>query len=760
MNQPSDEQQTVIQHIINGSHVIVDACAGSGKSTTVLSCANQLPQKQFLQCTYNRQLRVEVEEKVQELGIKNLDVYNYHSIAKNFYSNDGHTDTGIREILRHNLPPFRDIPKYDIVVLDETQDMTHLYFELLVKYLLDMPGNHTFQMLILGDKMQGLYQFKGSDERFLTLSERCWNAHPRLTLNKPFIQCALKTSYRITNQMSDFVNCTMLGEERLFAQREGSPVKYVRRDTHNIIKLVSYQIREILKNSEDTEADIFCLNASVKSDGNLKQIENTLVELGIPCFVPSDETQEQLDPRVIENKIVFSTFHSVKGRQRKHVFVFGFDESYFHFFARNLPESECPATLYVACTRATKHLTVIESCQQQTDRPLPFLQMNHAKMKRQPFINFQGTPMTMAPTKKPKTQQDIEKEKRKTTRVTDLIKFIPEEILDVITPLVQEMFVDMRPDHSLDPLEIPSIVKTNKGFYEDVSDINGIALPIMFYDHLRKKPSNTLQEIVNYNMKDVKTHKHAFLQKAIADMPLQCCTKEEYLYTTNLSIATQDKLYSKLTQISRTEDDYNWLDDNVVQKCFERIDEVVGHECQNESDWTVEETIIQQHDEVAHIAIDHALDQIANNRIIYRFVARVDLLTQQSLWEMKCTSELGFEHKLQLILYMWLYCMSNEKHVKIDQQTGEKQPIKQGFLFNIKTGEWFKLVASLQQMTEVAMQIIKGKFHETATIDDEMFASGAREKIVELANRHTETTQFAAEDWKLYTDDCTTTLST
>lgn len=748
MNEPSDEQQVVIQHIIDGDHVMVDACAGSGKSTTVLSCAKQIPQKRFLQCTYNKQLRVEVEEKVRELEIQNVDVYNYHSIAKNFYSQEGHTDTGIREILRHNTPPLKPIPKYEIVVLDETQDMTKLYFELLVKFLLDMSGTHTFQMFILGDKMQGLYQFKGSDERFLTMSPSCWENHPRLTPNKPFVYCTLQMSYRITNQMADFVNNAMLGEKRLIAQRPGEHVRYIRRDTFTIRNAVVAQIKTILEDLGDSVSDIFCLNASVKSGGVLKQVENTLSENGIPCYVPSDETQEQLDPRVIENKIVFSTFHSVKGRQRKHVFVFGFDESYFHFFARNLSVHQCPATLYVACTRATNRLTVIESCQNQHDRPLPFLCMNHVQIKKQPYVRFQGNPLTVAP--KRDTSTMTKKERRKITKPTELIKFIPEEILDIITPLVQDMFVDMRPETPLETLEIPTVVQTQKGFYEDISDINGIALPIMFYDHLQNTSSTTLQKIIEQNMKDVKDNKHEFLQKAVKTMPTTCSTKEEYLYATNLSIATQDKLYSKLTQISRDNGDYNWLSDEVVQQCFERIDQVVGHECRANNHWRAEETIITPNDELAHIDLDKTLFQTLKDKLVYRFVARVDLITEQSIWEMKCTSELGFEHKLQLLLYMWLYCMSNTANVTLDQTTQTHIPKKQGFLFNIKTGEWLKLVASVEQMTQVAIQIIRGKFHEPEHITDEEFKNGIQEKIIELTNRKKETDMFMAEDWKMF----------
>jgi Tfp pilus assembly pilus retraction ATPase PilT len=45
LNPMSDEQRQVFQDIADSKNVIVDACAGSGKSTTILSIAKELPQK-------------------------------------------------------------------------------------------------------------------------------------------------------------------------------------------------------------------------------------------------------------------------------------------------------------------------------------------------------------------------------------------------------------------------------------------------------------------------------------------------------------------------------------------------------------------------------------------------------------------------------------------------------------------------------------------------------------------------------------------
>ena len=180
----SQEQRAVLDYIRGDLNVIVDACAGSGKSTTILSIAKELTGKKIRQFTYNSMLRHEIKEKVRELGISNLEVHTYHSFGVKHYSDGAHTDTGIRKITRDNMEPRNPIPLVDIVVIDESQDMTLLYFELIVKMANDMCSldnplvkdePHKFQLLVLGDYMQGLYEFKGADVRFLTKASEIWS---------------------------------------------------------------------------------------------------------------------------------------------------------------------------------------------------------------------------------------------------------------------------------------------------------------------------------------------------------------------------------------------------------------------------------------------------------------------------------------------------------------------------------------------------------------------------------------------------------
>jgi len=725
MNTPSTEQQVIINYIQQGKNVIVDACAGSGKSTTILSCALALQDKKVLQLTYNKTLRHEVQEKVVELQIPNMEVHTYHSLAYNYYHQDGQMDNGIRRIIRDNINPKTKLPEFDLLVVDEAQDMTNVYYRLLLKFIQD--SQRPFQVMILGDKMQGLYDFKGADTRFLTFGQSCWQDVPLLVSNE-FVCCTLKTSYRITVPMARFVNNALLDEKRLWAVKQGSPVMYIRRDNFATAKCIVAQIAYLIEQGAVYE-DFYILAGSIKGKF-IKVLENMLVERNIPCYLPSQENQDQLDKRIIHQKLVFSTFHSVKGRQRKYVFVLGFDDSYFKYYARNLPIDICPNTMYVACTRGLERLYVFEKSGHEQDAPLPFLKMSHSMMMKSEvdYINFQGTSMGLKVV--PKENDPAKKKYRYNVFVTDLIKFLSEPTLDVISPIVDKLFVkidtttmdpyeDQETEYIFEEIEIQGVKQTRTEHYEDVSDINGIVLPMLFYDHLQDGQQKCiLQNLVRLAMTDVPKDKHTFLHKMIESMPEQCENISDYLFVANLCTSVQEKVYSKLKQINR--DEYDWLDQDVVDICLRQLERVVGPECRSQT-WTAEKSIIMQSSDIDHYYIDRFVSELLRDEgIVYRIGARVDLMTDTSIWEMKCTSNLTIDHKLQLILYMWIWNMT------VHPSEWPKHR-KTGYLFNIKNGELLRLDSCMEDMNKIVSEILKDKYKKTIPKTDDEFLDMIRD---------------------------------
>ena len=706
MNPISKEQAVVLKNTKNGQNSIVDAVAGSGKSTTVLSIAAALTSHKIIQFTYNSMLRCEIKEKTAQLKIGNLDVHTYHSMAVKYYYTTAHTDTGIRHILATKMKPRIHIPKKDVIVIDEAQDMTPLYFQLIIKYTLDM--NHPFQLIVLGDFMQGLYEFKGADTRFLTLAAKIWSLHPRLK-SAVFNECRLKTSYRITDQMSTFINNVMLGETRLVSCREG-PVKvhYFRNHQKNLENTVIYHINRLLFEGAQP-SDFFILGASVKGPNSpIRKMENALVERGIPCHVPMFES-ETIDEKIIHKKVVFCTFHSVKGRQRKYVFVLGFDQGYMRFYGRNWPQDQCPSTLYVAATRATHGLYLLERTNYETDRPLEFLKKDQFEMRKMPAVEFKGTPyFPLFKTPEIKIEEAVQKH---FVTPTDLIKFIPETVLEEITPVLNTMFKIVQPKGM--ELDIPTVIETAGGFFEEVSDLNGLAIPAMYYDCLSTEgTTNVLYEMILIVLDEFKENEHAFLKQLVSQLPTEYKTPSDYLFLANVYTAFQEKLYFKLKQITRN--DYTWLTEDMFKKCKTRLTKTIGPECETAQP-LIEKTIIHQSQELEHESIDMFLSEYFVSTLKFRFTARTDLITQTSMWEIKCVREITMDHQLQVVIYAWLLKMKSvEKEVKI---------------YNIRTGEIQRLDATKEELDYIVISLLQGKYQQTEKKTDEEFLEECRQII-------------------------------
>ena len=778
MNLPSYEQQIIINHIQSGDNATVDACAGSGKSTTILLCAKAMPTKRFLQITYNSALRKDILAKISLYKITNIEVHTYHSLAVKYFLRSAYTDTGIRHILNNNLENLIPIPGYDIVVLDEAQDMTPLYYNLIVFFTKKIAG--LFQMLILGDWMQGLYDFKGADIRFLTLGKEIWGNYSKLS-SPIFHSCTLHVSYRITRPMAKFVNRVMLGKDRMIAIKDGQKVMYIRNSRYMIEKIVVSQIKLLLSGGV-LPSDIFVLGGSVSSsNSNIRKMENALVDALIPTFVPLIETADKLDERVIHGKVVFSTFHSVKGMERKYVFVVGFDNSYFTFCARNLPTTVCPNTLYVGCTRATHGLYLLENDQYATDRPLDFLRKTHREMKNDctDYIDFKGMHRTIFYENK----SDADKRNASTIPTysvtpTSLIKFIPESVIAEITPLLDEIFFNeilvkdesvkdesvkdesvkdesenndfdnetdfskINIDQELDQnifgsnigqtfgqtfgpeIDIPTIIKTRRGFHEDVSILNGIAIPFIYSEIMKEKwaansepnlGSNTiLYDIIDSKFKDMNPYEHMYLKQIFQEMSPTSKEPSDYLYMANMYISINERLYYNLKQIDQ--DEYTWLTPSILEQCKDRLDSIIGPDCIDETGIShqpvFEKTIIHNKMEEEHILIDKTILEIYGQDAKFRFSGRVDLISEKTVWELKCTSQISIDHLLQVVIYAWLWRIVYNDQPEFD---------KQFKILNIKTGEIKRLDANLEQLNIIMGKLLKGKYAKQEKLSDADF---------------------------------------
>lgn len=680
---PSHEQQIIIQHLLDGHHVSVDAVAGSGKSTVVLMACSQLAIQgcSVLQITYNAHLRKEVQAKAQEIQATNLEVHTYHSLAVKYYSPQAFTDEALREITSHNLSPVRTIPPFGLIVIDEVQDMIFVYFTWVLKFLRDLA--RPFQLLLLGDEKQGIYEFRGSDARFLTLAHEVWTP----LLSTQLIHCTLKTSYRITHPMAQYINHVLLGQDRLVACKEGEPVVYVRHREIMLLNAVVGKINTFLQSGLYRPDDIFILAPSIKSH-YVKSVENVLAERGFPLFIPTRDDEDIQDDRILKNKIVFSSFHSAKGRQRPIVFVLDYDYGYMmhyfleenrHFHERD--ETHCPNQVYVACSRASDKLILVENTD---NKPLPFLQIPHTDMYQKPYLKYEGPCYFHV-------EEKVSKPKVCKLAPTDLVKHVDDAIMDLCTVILRRIFV--KTTEATDMLELGSVVSSQPGMFEEVSHINGIALPFIFYARVFSDSYATqLYDLASKMWKSQKTF-HKFVKK---HMPPVCHTISDFLLSAAIYHAGHENILSKILQIPH----FDWLPDPVIDTCIERMQHILGPGSPDAIEKFLNIPCIVKNKETVEFKHLQKL-----NRVLQPFFpqhhfyvkAYIDLIMPDALWELKCVSQLSTEHFLQTVCYAWIW------------RTLYKEDGRPFRLFNIRNGECWTLQATYPELTELMVLLIQNK---------------------------------------------------
>jgi hypothetical protein len=126
----SGEQRRMIDAVRSGRDVIVDATVGSGKTTAIQALCTEVGRdRKVLYLTYSKLLKADAQRRV-----KNARVQNYHGIVYPALLEAG-IKCGLDESIRRFNTVFANLseplPKYDLLVVDEYQDINEEYAQLL-----------------------------------------------------------------------------------------------------------------------------------------------------------------------------------------------------------------------------------------------------------------------------------------------------------------------------------------------------------------------------------------------------------------------------------------------------------------------------------------------------------------------------------------------------------------------------------------------------------------------------------------------------
>lgn len=327
MNFPelSSEQNYFVQKAMEGHNILVDACIGSGKTTSIQYLCNQLPDTtHILYLTYNRLLKIDAKAKIKN---KNVTVQNYHGFASwMLYKNDAYA--GIADSIQVFLKGQFPIPEYDVLIIDEYQDI-ELEFAKLLVYIKD--HNPGIQIIAVGDMQQKIY-----DKTNLNASA--------------FIKDFLGSGY----VGIDFTKCFRLQDD--LASLLG---RVWHKEIHGVNSNCRVQIMsrskatEFLKNKDPQ--DILCLGAR---KGEMTIVLNTLEATCPEKFNKKtvyasirEQNGNAAEPNA--KSAIFTTFDSSKGMERPICLVF--DWTYDYWLSRiRQPNASYKIIRNIFCVAASR----------------------------------------------------------------------------------------------------------------------------------------------------------------------------------------------------------------------------------------------------------------------------------------------------------------------------------------------------------------------------------------------------------------------
>ena len=297
----SEEQQVFVTNALEGNNILVNACIGSGKTTAIQLLCNKLPvNKNILYLTYNKLLKIDAQTKITR---KNVKVQNYDGLAA-YYLWKKRIYAGLGDHIPRFLEVKPPIDKYDVLIIDEYQDIETYHSELL-EYI--KAFNPNIQIIAVGDMQQKIY-----DKTNLNVSEFIQSF-----LGK-HIELEFTLCFRLSANLADKLG--RIWHKRITGVNNKCIVEEM-----SIEQIVAFL-------STQNPKDILCLG---ERNGTLSKILNILESEYPSAFnketvyasISDHDSISATQPN--ENTAIFTTFDSSKGLERNICIIFDFTESYW-----------------------------------------------------------------------------------------------------------------------------------------------------------------------------------------------------------------------------------------------------------------------------------------------------------------------------------------------------------------------------------------------------------------------------------------------
>ncbi|KAK2935826.1 P-loop containing nucleoside triphosphate hydrolase [Fusarium oxysporum f. sp. vasinfectum] len=628
-------QQLRIAKLCADQNVVVSARPGSGKTATIEAIAAAHPDKRIGSILFSKRLQSETSHRLNKYH--NSDVYTFHGMAGVLLGQVVPSDGALIKLLENidkcsKLPRWTSTP-FDIIVLDEFQDCnpeTLWLVECFVRANNLRKGGQPARIVVLGDERQSIYRFRGADPRYLTLAPEVLGPISPY----PFAEVQLGNSFRLSSSTVQFINRVFLGGEQYISSSKRGPKPIVLRCNIWDSLALAERFPPLVKRYKPENCVIIA--PSVRTRGPLQELTNALTQVyDLPIHVPPDE-ETPLNDKVINGKLCISTIHQFKGRERKLVILLGIDASYFEFFGRDLPDGSCPNEVFVALTRSLQQLVLVHN---DEGKMMPCVSLDSL------YDTAKIVNLTTRRTKIP--QPDLP------GRPLELGLMLPKSCgAREITRYVQGDALDKIVERHLHKW-VPSDLK--RGFYESVSDINGLVIAAA----LELATAGTLRSLGRPSKGEV-------------DATLPKCPEKLVAWLCRKACEYEASLSGYLPRVIQMKDHkYDWIKPEDLSLARRRLDsELVGSA--RKLDFEVE---MQQ-----QFYIDGQETQLCGRADIVNNSATEsnDNMDNRTIWEIKFVSSLSNEHVIQACVYAYLSGSESGKLPRIilyNVRDGDKREI-------------------------------------------------------------------------------------
>jgi len=333
----SKEQEKFIELALSGKNVLVDACIGSGKTTSIQHLCTKITNKKILYLTYNRLLKVDAKDKIK---LKNVSVHNYDGFAYWRLSATGNKIPSTSDLVTTFNRLLPEILAYDILIIDEYQDIKEEH-SVMLNYIKDQ--NPNMQIIAVGDMKQKIYDTTTLDvEQFID-------------------------EFLVDYELMEFTQCFRLSKD--LASKLGRIWKKTINGINDDCKIIEMDYSDITEYlaSKDTK-DILCLGARI---GNMAKVLNKLEN-----NYPEKFNKKTVYASIRDNDVVptsdcaiFTTFDASKGLERKVCVIFDYSEEYWETRITK-PQTKYDILRNIFCVAASRGKNEIVFVRHYKDTPL------------------------------------------------------------------------------------------------------------------------------------------------------------------------------------------------------------------------------------------------------------------------------------------------------------------------------------------------------------------------------------------------------